>query len=270
MRGHYTETDIVNALQQAGVQAGDTVFSHVSLLNLGFLKGANSADDIVHTFYRAIQTVIGPTGCFMTPAYSYSFCKNEAFDPKATPSDCGPFSNHLIGKEDVERSHDPLFSVLGFGALNNVFKQLPQNSFGPDCLYDRLLKRHVKIVNIGLSLFYLTAIHHLEYTLDVPYRYDKKFSGMMCSADQNTFVDWTYYVRYLDMPSEPDCSHLQTQGLAEGLVKQVPLGLGQVVCVPLRPYFELAKKMYANDPWYLTVNARWQKDATMPTELSQS
>lgn len=255
MRAHYTRAQIIEALRKAGVQAGDTLFSHVSLLNLGLMKGVRSADVLAQEFIGAIFEVIGADGCFLTPTYSYSFCKHEDFHPARTPSDCGPFSNLFLKMSHVRRSHDPIFSVAGTGQLGTLFDQLPATSFGKDCLYQRLLDRNVKVVNIGLTLKYLTAIHHLERSLSVPYRYDKVFSGNLINDSRKNILDWTYYVRDLDVLSEPDCSELERVGLEKGLVKKVSLGLGCLTSVSLAPYFQLAEQCLQNDPWFLTMGA---------------
>ena len=258
MRGHYTRAQIIRALREAGVQAGDTMFSHVSLLNLGLMTGVRSADVLVQEFTSAILEVIGADGCFLTPTYSYSFCKHEDFYLDRTPSDCGPFSNMFLKMSNVRRSLDPIFSVAGTGQVGTLFDHLPATSFGEDCLYQRLLDRNVKVVNIGLTLEYLTAIHHLEKKLSVPYRYDKVFSGNLINGSQQKTLDWIYYVRDLDVPSEPDCSELERVGLEKGLVKKVPLGLGHLTAVSLVPYFQLAEQCQQNDPWFLTRGAAWK------------
>lgn len=260
MRSHYSQDDIISVLKGLGVKKGDTIFSHVSLLSLGFLQSGNTPRRVTEIFREALEQVIGIDGCFITPSYSYSFCKGDHFDPRSTPSDCGPFANQLLSMEDVLRSNDPLFSVVGFGNLGSLFDNIPNSSFGDDCLYERLLERNAKIVNIGASLYYFTPVHYLERKLGVPYRYDKIFNGVMQIDDKRHIIDWVYYVRDLDKLSMPDCSELQRVGIERGIVKESNLGIGKVVTTSLRDYFALAKECVSVDPWFLTVNAEWSRD----------
>jgi aminoglycoside 3-N-acetyltransferase len=259
MRSHYRASDITQALVAADVRRGDTIFSHISLLKLGLIGDARTPQEMVATFTSAITNILGPEGCFITPSYSYSFCKGEPFNLSTTPSDVGPFSNQLLQEPKVQRSREPIFSVAALGNVGDLFADLPHSCFGADCIYDRLLKRQGKIVNFGLSLSYLTPIHHLEYTIGVPYRFDKPFRGQI-KTENGHYVEeeWLYYVRNLDQPSQPDCSELEREGQRGGLVQKAKLGLGYVTSVSVDRYFSLADKMISLDPWYLTVNGNWR------------
>ncbi len=259
MRSHYRASDITQALGAADVRRGDTIFSHISLLKLGLIGDARKPQEMVTAFTSAITDMLGPEGCFITPSYSYSFCKGEPFNLSTTPSDVGPFSNQLLQEPKVQRSREPIFSVAALGNVGDLFADLPHSCFGADCIYERLLNRQSKIVNIGLSLSHLTPIHYLEYTIGVPYRFDKPFRGLIKTENSHYIEEeWLYYVRNLDQPSKSDCSELEREGVRGRLVKKVKLGLGYVTSVALDRYFCLAEKMISRDPWYLTVNSNWR------------
>ncbi|MCE0556223.1 AAC(3) family N-acetyltransferase [Motilimonas sp. E26] len=247
-RYHYTQDDIVTALREAGVVEGDLVFSHIALLPLGLLKEMQEGQSLVNVFVEAIKTVLGPKGSFITPTFSYSFCHSAPFDNRSTPSAVGAFSEVFRGLPGVSRSNDPLFSVAGFGphALS-LFSNLPNTSFGKDSFFERLLSTPCKICNIGLDLRYLTSIHSLEKKLNVPYRFDKAFTGEL-NGHSST---WQYYVRLLCENSEADCLPLQHLGEHAGLVKQVALGRGSLFAVELQPYIELALRQLKLNPWFL-------------------
>jgi aminoglycoside 3-N-acetyltransferase len=246
-RFHYDKSAIVNALKAIGVKEGDTLFSHVSLLKLGFCQS-----DPIPTLIAAITEVIGETGTFITPAYSYSFCREESFSPINSESQVGAFSNYLIKELNMQRSMDPLFSVVGFGKnIATLFENLPSTSFGQDCLYERLHKLNAKVCNIGLSLFFLTPIHYLERKLKVPYRFDKEFSGIIEHMTQKQNITWEYYVRQLCEASLPDCAPLELEGVKLGICKKQTLGLGNIHITSMKEYFSLASKLIKIDPWFL-------------------
>jgi len=246
-RFHYDKDSVVDALTRVGITEGDVVFSHIGLLNLGFCAG-----DPVETVLQAMKEVIGSEGSFVTPAYTYSFCKGEDFDVVKSVSSVGAFSNRMLSHYKFERSLDPIFSVVGFGPhVNALFDNLPQSSFGKDCVYERLEQCNAKICNLGLSLFYLTPIHFIEKLMAVPYRYDKQFSGNILHHYKKEAVVWEYYVRKLCAASLPDCSKLEAEGFQRNICYRASLGLGEVISVSMVDYFDLAKELVNKDPWFL-------------------
>ncbi|MFT2111494.1 AAC(3) family N-acetyltransferase [Marinomonas sp. 2405UD68-3] len=246
-RYHYTKNCIVDSLRSLEISKGDVVFSHISLLELGLCQS-----DVVDTFISAMKEVIGEEGSFLTPSYSYSFCNGKDFDPLTTKSEVGAFSNALISRHKMARSIDPLFSLVGFGPHTaELFKALPPSSFGEDCVYERLLKANAKVCNIGISFFCFTPIHYLERTLNVPYRFDKVFSGTCILENERIPIEWDYYVRHLNECCVADCSLLHNESLKRGITSQASLGLGQVYAAPLAQLYKLAENLIKQDQWCL-------------------
>lgn len=246
-RFNYDKQDVIDCLHDLGVTQGDVIFSHVSLLNIGFCQS-----DPIKTIIEAFREVLGSSGSFLTPAYSYSFCKNQSFDPQLTKSDVGAFSNALLKEYSMRRSEDPIFSVVGFGPhIDELFCNLPPTSFGPDCLYERLETLGAKVCNIGLSLFYLTPIHYVEQSVGVPYRFNKYFPGEIVLDGTRKHVEWEYYARYLTEASEPNCSTLEREGVKAGVCKIGFLGVGEVHLAPMPAYFDLARSLLREDPWFI-------------------
>lgn len=258
-RFHYTEQDIVKCLRQLGVNEGDILFSHISLLPLGFISG-----DITTQFISALKTVLGDTGSFLTPTYSYTFCQGKKFDINQTHSQVGAFGQALIEKHQFSRSCDPNFSVTGFGPnISSLFKDLPRTSFGENCLYQRLEEKKAKICNFGLTLSHLTPIHYIEKEMKVPYRFDKIFSGNIINGNSKDYQEWTYFVRYMTSKSEPDCSRLQQAGEELQLVKKAKLGLGEVTICSMNEYFNLARMKIQDNPWLLVNGPPFQPTSIM-------
>lgn len=248
-RYHYTRKDIIKSLRQVGIVEGDLIFSHIALLPLGLLKEMQDGESLVEVFVDAIKSVLGPEGSFITPTFSYSFCNSAPFDTYLTPSAVGAFSEAFRRLNNVTRSEDPLFSVAGFGPhLIRLFSDLPNSSFGSNSFFYRLLFEPCKICNIGLDLRFLTPIHALEQSLNVPYRFDKLFSGELNGRSSL----WQYYVRFMCENSEPNCLPLQQVGESMGIVKHAKLGRGQVYSVNFQEYVEIAKKEIDVNPWFLT------------------
>lgn len=50
---------------------------------------------------------------------------------------------------------------------------------GRDSMLDKLLQRNVKIITFGNPYLRYTFVHFLETIANVPYRFDKNFSGII-------------------------------------------------------------------------------------------
>ena len=76
----YNSKSIQDALLDVGITQGDTLFLHVSLGRLGIMDGEITMDGISSAFLDACLKVIGPTGTFLVPTYTYSIGKKEIFN----------------------------------------------------------------------------------------------------------------------------------------------------------------------------------------------
>src|SRR6185437_9943548 len=85
----WTKQDLVTALRGVGITAGDTVFAHACLETLGTLRDDAPRGEVV---YDALREVVGGTGTVLVPTYTFSFCRNEPFDVRRTPTAGGPWS----------------------------------------------------------------------------------------------------------------------------------------------------------------------------------
>ena len=253
MRWNYTCSTLSEAISSVGIGKGDIVFSHLAPPSLGFAREMLDKGDVASTILKAVLDVIGPTGSFLTPAYSYSFCSGQDFDPAETPGQVGGFGEWFRRQDGVLRSEDPIFSVAGTGpAVKGLFHKLPKDCFGPGSLYDRLRAGGAKVCNIGLDFFYFSPIHHLERMIGVPYRYDKLFSGHILRNGRRERESWIYSVR-VDIPNTcPDLSLAQQKGLEKGIINKADVGLDSVWGVELGAMFDHCRELIATDPWVLT------------------
>ncbi|HOY67838.1 MAG TPA: DUF4910 domain-containing protein [Candidatus Ozemobacteraceae bacterium] len=249
---HYTKQTLVSALRTVGIAPGDIVFTHVGLGMLGFPEGGGGMSGAALLLDQAFSEVLGPEGTLLVPTYSYSFCKNEPFDPETTPSDVGEFTEYFRTRPGVLRSLDPIFSVAGRGPRTaELFADLPPDCFGRDCIHERLVGIGAKICNIGVGFRYATFIHHAEQRFRVPYRYLKLFFGKMRRGDICTKEGWLYNVRIYGEQGFPDLRRLERSARERGLVASAPAGFGEVTCVSCRDLWELCEEKLREDPWYL-------------------
>ncbi len=237
-----------------GVKNGDIIFSHVGMGFLGYPKEGKTLEDMFKVISSALLEALEPDGTLLVPTYSYSFCKGEPFDVQATPSTVGYFTERFRQLPQAKRSAEPIFSVAGIGpAVDKLFANLPSTCFGPDCLYDRLVKADASICNIGVGFRYATFVHYAEEACKVPYRFKKEFTGNIISNGVASPASFTYYARtgVDDATTFPDLRKLEKEARSRGYCKSQPVGKGEVTTISCRNLLQLCKEGIKKDPWYL-------------------
>ena len=178
LRKSYNPEDIAKALDTIGVRRGDVMFSHLSLGSLGLPTGCRTSAEICSVVHEGVRRVLGPTGTFVVPTYTYSFTDGEDYDSVTSPSKTGPFPEYFRNASGVIRSNDPIFSVAAEGPeANELIYNLPPSSFGPDCIYERMMKLGGINANFGLDIEFNTFVHFVEEMEQVSYRYNKSFTS---------------------------------------------------------------------------------------------
>ncbi len=93
-----TEPELVQGLRDAGLGRGDLVFVHLNLEALDPYL-ANQPDGGADRFFTALRQVIGAEGTVLVPTYTFSFCRQEGFNVKDTPTPGGPWSPSAMSLE---------------------------------------------------------------------------------------------------------------------------------------------------------------------------
>ena len=194
------------------------------------------------------------------PSYTYSFCRGEPFDIRNSPSTVGHFTEEFRKLPHVLRSRDPNFSVAGFGPMaHDLFRDLPLDSFGRDCIYDRLIRARASICNVGVGFRYATFVHHAEQMAGVPYRFRKIFSGTIVDGERTAQADSVYYVRsgLNDETTFPDLSRLEKDARESGHLAAKTVGRGVVTNIACCALYDCCIRGIRNNPWFL---ARGKKE----------
>lgn len=251
----YARADVMEALRRLGVREGHVVLTHSSVGMLGLPAEGGSKEAIAELFLSAFLEVLGPSGIWVLPAYTYSLTRGETFDPDQTaPQNMGLLAEMLWRHPQAIRSADPIFSVIafGFGAADFV-SDLPHVCFGAGSVYARLLEADGAVCNVGIGS-HSALIHHVEQKLGVPYRIPKTFGGKLRKGDDEREETWVYHVRDLDQPRhEPYFRRLDADGRAAGAVTAVPLGRGEMNLIRATELERLVRLGLAHDPEYLVL-----------------
>lgn len=251
----YRYKDLIEALASVGVGCGDKLFIHSNIGFFGKAEGVEDADALARFFLNALKETVGENGTIVCPSFTYSFCHNEIFDPKATATKCGMLPEYMRREPDVVRSLDPNFSIVAWGKDALMFTEVrTHESFGEGSFWERLLdtpQSRILCMNFDCGS---TFVHYVEKKANVPYRYNKAFNGIMQVDGQETrdyFVHWVY-----DMEKPEDAAYmgrLTEFCKAEGICRTAGLGRGIMNCMDTKIYYEFINDKLNKYPRFLTV-----------------
>lgn len=246
----YNFQDIVEALKAVGMKKGDAVFLHTNLGFFGRCDGVKSADELCSTFFNAIRTVVGEEGTIIVPSFTYSSCHKEEYDPKTTKCSMGMFTDYVLKLSDSIRSLDPNFSIAANGKDAVYFTQNPpEKSFGDDCFFERFYEANGLICNLNFDAG-TTYVHYVEHKLNVPYRYDKQFKGMVRIGDK-----WeervSYHFVFDRLEDAPVFFRLHDLSVEKGIARIEKLGKGVVLAERAKDLFNLIKETMNERPRFL-------------------
>jgi aminopeptidase-like protein/aminoglycoside N3'-acetyltransferase len=256
-RADYGKSDIANALSSVGLRRGDTAFLHLCLDVLGDADGAPSVKARDALWLESLREAVGAEGTLLAPTYTFSFCRQEAFDVQETPTEGGDWSTSREFLEAFRklpgavRSRDPIHSVAGVGPrADELLRDVAPTCFGKGSVHERLLAAGGKIVAIGVGLDEASFRHHVEEVVGIPGRYRKLFTGWIRDNGQARKQGWVYNVRILASNYYPDGSRLEALVRENGALKVAPVGRGEVLGIDARRYFELTSEQLRRDPMF--------------------
>ena len=242
----WDRSDVAQALRTLRVPEGATVFVHANVGFLGKPKQGLLANELSTGFLS------DPSRTVVLPAFSYSFGRDEVFDPLRAPSGMGVLSD-LASDQGWARSMDPMFSVWSRGPRADEFLRIDvQSSFGEGSVFRRLLEcesAYLITVNLGAGS---TLVHEIEHGLGVSYRFDKVFHGLVQLEEGTEESQWTSYVRNLhDTGTKHDFRRL-TKDLDYGFLRRsTQVGNGQISCIGIQEFRRFIEKRVAEDTNYL-------------------
>lgn len=254
MKSHYSYEQLVNALKQLGLKAGDTVFTHSNIGVLGFPENGSTGADCFKTVFDAFFDVLKPEGTLIVPTFTYSYGRGEVFDPGSTVSQMGIFAETIRKMPDAVRSEDPMFSVAAIGAKATYLTQDISNvCFGEDSFWDRFYHLGGKICNVGVFGGASTFFHYVERKLNVPYRYDKLFSGITCVNGEEHKKDVIFFCQDMNnIDTRVNIDDFNRIGIESGSIKTTKVGRSAVCCISAKETFALIEQTIKKHPYFLT------------------
>jgi aminopeptidase-like protein/aminoglycoside N3'-acetyltransferase len=253
----YGREDLLAGLRAVGIGEGDLVFVHACAEPLGRADGVSDDAGLAALLYDSVREAVGPKGTVLVPTFTFSFCRQEPFDPARTPAIAGlwntfpAFPEHVRALPGAIRSRDPIFSVAGVGPrAAELLTALPPVCLGEDSVFARLRKAGGKLVLLGVGLHEATFRHYVESVCRVPWRFDKLFTGRIRENGRERKEGWLYNVRIASREADPDGERLEQLARERGVRRAAPVGRDEIVVADAQAFYELTVDALARDPWF--------------------
>lgn len=234
-----TRGDLLEALKAVGASDCKILYMH-SALSFGTPNPELKRSALLQALYETLQELGVETLC--VPTFTFSFCNGDVYDVEKTRSHMGALNEYIRQRPEAIRSIDPLMSVAMVGRDRDLVENLGHDSVGKNSTFDRLCNKDgVKFLFLGVDLGdCFTYMHYLEWLAQVPYRYQRNFTGTI--IENGTSVEDTYslFVRYNNVTANEASYTYGKMLTARGLQQTVPFGDTTIGCVSEPD----AKKLY--------------------------
>ncbi|AIU68108.1 AAC(3) family N-acetyltransferase [Vibrio coralliilyticus] len=249
----YSLEALTKAIREVGVTEGDILFCHSNVGYLGLPEGAKSKNDALAMIYSSIRSVIGDSGTLVVPTFTYSFGTQERFNVETSVSNCGMFSEYIRQLPDSYRSNDPSVSVAAVGRHADALTQvIDDNAYSDSSVFARLIEQKVRVFNINFDAG-TTLLHFFERKYEVPYRFDKTFSGELYLDGDYHQATSTLWVRDLEIAgSEANFERFNEYVSEKGSYVRSIVGRGNVGSITIEDVETAFKELLAQDAWFLT------------------
>lgn len=253
MRQHYSYRELEEALRSIGLKSGDTVLTHSNIGNFGFSDRGGSEEQIFSTVFDAFMAVIGTEGTLVVPTFTYSYGRMQVFDPETSPSQMGIFAETVRKMPGALRSQDPMFSVAAIGknALS-LTENISNECFGKDSFWDRFYNIEGVICNLNVFGGVSTFIHYVEKCLNVPYRYDKFYPGIISVGGLTNSRNMVFFCQdQTNVDTQVNIDEFNRIGVEQGLIKIGKVGRGHISFITASDTFKLIEQTIVDSPNFL-------------------
>jgi aminoglycoside 3-N-acetyltransferase len=218
-----TDSELLDALVAVGASDCELLYVHSGML-FGVPNPDLSRREILQALFRVLRSTNVPT--IVMPTFTFSFCNGTPFDREHSKSLMGALNEFVRTNGSAARSDDPLMSVVVTGPDCSLIEDLPPASLGAGSTFHRIHERgsRARFLFLGVNpASCFTYTHFVEKQLQVPYRYDRTFTGSVIRDGVETVEQWILFVRYAGV--EPARSNRFVDFMrAQGALRVAPAG----------------------------------------------
>ena len=227
---------------------------HTDLARIGLIGSIKKHHDMLKDHYDYLIEAIGPDREVIFPTFNYDFPKTKIYNVISDPCQVGILNEHIRKLNAAERTLTPIFN---FVILNRQMFTLScsKNVFGSNSIFGQLAKYHGQVCFLG-SLFKSsnTFIHYIEELSEVPYRYLKRFEGVVIHPTGKKEVEILYRVRPLQKIIEYDRDKIENELANHKIIKYFRLGNGFSIRYDAFSAAKLFKDLLSANPFFLLTN----------------
>lgn len=256
----YSQSDIHKALEEIGAGDCETLFVHSDIV-FGKPVGVFRRREYLNELYDAILSLNVKN--IIVPTFTYSFCNHEIYDVNNSKTSMGALSEYIRKQEGRYRTIDPLLSMSVPDNLKDKFENISGHSLGEGSGFD--IVHHLPDVKF---LFFgarqdesFTYIHYVEKMLDVPYRYDQSFNGVIVDYDNNRIEKTqTIHTHCYGVKIPKRYDYFENELIEKGIAKKKRLGNSAVSCISRDDAYKHIVDKIKTDPFYFVEGKYTDKD----------
>lgn len=251
-----TSSEILEILEKVKAPDAKVLYMH-SGLTFGLPNPELGRQALLGQIYEMITSLGVPTLC--VPTFTFSFCNGDPYCIQTSRSKMGALNEYIRKLPEAIRSVDPLLSSALVGEDLDLVQNLGKNSIGENSTFDKLHGRgaRVKFLFFGTTASECyTYTHYVEERLNVPYRYNRDFTGRINDAGRSWEDTYTLFVRYKGVvPSSS--GFLERDLVRRGFLRKEACGDSSIACVDEPDGYEtIVKHLNENVYCYISEDPR--------------
>lgn len=182
-----SQTQLGVALSRAD-ETGPVIWLSADFRSLLASTGINFrlAGELAEYLVDAVLRQAGVNASVVVSAFNFDFPRTHCFNVATTAVQTGAFGQQLLKRHPEQRTAHPFYSFLVYGKAQQQLLNLPttapllRHSTGPGSIFEWLITANTELITIGHHYVKsLTAVHHAEHIVGVPFRYTKHFEGIV-------------------------------------------------------------------------------------------
>lgn len=210
------------------------------------------AEEIGPRLLKIIDEFVGPERTLIFPAYSYlDFARNRTYDLTLSKPETGVLPESALADKAFTRSRSPMNSYAVRGPRAEELLSCPSTTaWGPDGVLGWMCEADIRISILGVSWLSCSLMHYAEETLQVPYRYYKRFKGEIFDNGKSLGpCEEVMYSRSLNAVPEWDITSLGPALSDAGVVLKSPNRRIPMESAKASEFHRVNEAMFAADPY---------------------
>jgi aminoglycoside N3'-acetyltransferase len=181
-----TERDIERALADVIGPDDDVVALFSGIWTFGH-RFAWPAKETPDRLLEVLDQYIGPRRTLIIPTYTFAYARTRRFDPVRSCPEVGVLAQRAVHRPGMRRTLRPMFSYAVKGPHSDEILGLHcTTAWGDDGIFGWLEAVDARICVLGVPWHVACSFYHrAEEICQVPYRYYKRFPGVLVDGDRN-------------------------------------------------------------------------------------